>query len=58
MEEVDKSWMTLRHRVGERYREGAKSFVDRAMAKVSQNGTIQCPCNNCTVIVIWTLPML
>ena len=47
MEEVDKSWMTLKHRLGERYREGAKSFVDRAMAKVSQNGTIQCPCNKC-----------
>ena len=44
---MDKSWMTLRQRLGKQYRDGASAFVEFAMTKTSNNGTIRCPCNEC-----------
>ncbi|KAH0669665.1 hypothetical protein KY285_023833 [Solanum tuberosum] len=44
---MDKSWLNIRNKVDQRYRDGVEGFLNWAFSQPRVNTMIQCPCKGC-----------
>ncbi|XP_049385806.1 uncharacterized protein LOC125849897 [Solanum stenotomum] len=44
---MDKSWLNIRNRVDQRYRDGVEGFLNWAFSQSGVNTMIRCPCRGC-----------
>jgi len=44
---MDKSWLNIRNRVDQRYRDGVEGFLNWAFSQPGVNTMIRCPCKGC-----------
>ncbi|XP_060202370.1 uncharacterized protein LOC132630789 [Lycium barbarum] len=44
---MDKSWLNIRNRVDQRYRDGVESFLNWAFSQLGVSTIIRCPCKGC-----------
>ena len=44
---MDKSWLNIRNRVDQKYRDGVEGFLNWAFSQSEVNTMIRCPCKGC-----------